>query len=194
MTIFFSPPGIGLCPLTSLEPFAHNVPSKSTVIHPATQSLRGSRPHRLRSTALCPPLPPPPIFATREATDFSSRLRRSIYMCVESLAIILSFQHKTHPSPAERLVAMPWELVFWALSPRSYPAATAAQVARMAQFCQDTEAALMVPLAKSFNTAGNSPPSLILLHCLDHKQPHNGPLPPNRYSRHEAHSMQHRYL
>lgn len=115
-------------------------------------------------------------------------------MCVVSLAIIFRFQHKTRPSPAERLVAMPLELVFWALSLRSYPAATATQVARMVQLCQDAEAAPMVPLAKSFNTAGNSPPSLILLHCLDHKKPHDGPLPPNRYSRHEAHSMQHRYL
>ena len=104
-------------------------------------------------------------------------------MCVVSLDIILSFQHKTRPSPAERLVAMPLELVFWALSPRRYPAATATQAARMIQLCQDAEAAPMVQLAKSFNTAGNSPPSPILLHCLDHKQPHDGPLPPYRYSR-----------
>ena len=45
-----------------------------------------------------------------------SWLRLSIYMCVVSLAIILSFQLKTRPSPAERLIAMPLGLVFWAPS------------------------------------------------------------------------------
>ena len=53
--------------------------------------------------------------------DFLSWLRLSIYMCVVSLAIILSFQLKARPSPAEQLMAMPLGLIFWALSLRNCP-------------------------------------------------------------------------
>ena len=78
------------------------------------------------SAVRCPsePSPPPPPaidVAAHETADFLSWLRLSIYMCVVSLAIILCFQLKARPSPAEQLMAMPLGLVFWALSLRNYP-------------------------------------------------------------------------
>lgn len=48
--------------------------------------------------------------------DFLSWLRLSIYMCIVSIAIILSFQLKTEPSLVERRMALPLGLIFWALS------------------------------------------------------------------------------
>jgi hypothetical protein len=37
-------------------------------------------------------------------------------MCVVSVAIILSFQLKEEPSEAEKRMAMPLGIIFWALS------------------------------------------------------------------------------
>ncbi|KAI5818596.1 hypothetical protein BZA77DRAFT_243331, partial [Pyronema omphalodes] len=48
--------------------------------------------------------------------NFLSWLRVSMYMCIVSMAIILSFQLKTSPSPAEKKMAMPMGIVFWFLS------------------------------------------------------------------------------
>ncbi|KAA8908368.1 hypothetical protein FN846DRAFT_945649 [Sphaerosporella brunnea] len=48
--------------------------------------------------------------------NFLSWLRLSIYMCIVSVAIILSFQLKSEPSTAERRMALPLGLIFWALS------------------------------------------------------------------------------
>ncbi|KAI5849218.1 hypothetical protein BZA05DRAFT_402607 [Tricharina praecox] len=48
--------------------------------------------------------------------NFLSWLRLSIYMCIVSIAIILSFQLKTEPSLVERRMALPLGLIFWALS------------------------------------------------------------------------------
>ena len=66
-----------------------------------------------------PPQPPLPILVPHEATDFFSWLRLSIYMCAVSLAIFLGYQLKMRPVPAERQIAMPLGLVFWAPSLRN---------------------------------------------------------------------------
>lgn len=44
------------------------------------------------------------------------RLRLSIYMCVVSVAIIMSFNLKEKPTSMEKKMSLPLGVVFWVLS------------------------------------------------------------------------------
>ncbi|KAI5805137.1 hypothetical protein EDC01DRAFT_358339 [Geopyxis carbonaria] len=48
--------------------------------------------------------------------NFLSWLRLSIYLCVVSVAIILSFHLKTKPTSIEKRMALPLGIIFWLLS------------------------------------------------------------------------------
>lgn len=49
-------------------------------------------------------------------TDFLSWLRLSVYLCVVSVAIVISFHFKREPSRLELQMSLPLGLIFWLLS------------------------------------------------------------------------------
>ncbi|KAH8155451.1 uncharacterized protein LAJ45_00461 [Morchella importuna] len=67
-----------------------------------------------------------PLLFTNDASDardhcanernFLSWLRLSVYLCVVSIAIVISFHFKREPTQLERSMSMPLGIIFWALS------------------------------------------------------------------------------
>ncbi|KAH0612737.1 uncharacterized protein H6S33_009117 [Morchella sextelata] len=67
-----------------------------------------------------------PLLFTNDASDardhcanernFLSWLRLSVYLCVVSIAIVISFHFKREPTQLERRMSMPLGIIFWSLS------------------------------------------------------------------------------